>query len=124
MSKKRDDARAAIFSAKHRKAKAKLLDVFDTQIEVRQPTLRDILAARGSGDENAPSGVPEDVKISRDSVVDMIINNCYVPGTDARVFEDADRENLIAMPFGDDFIKISNALNEMTSLNFEDATKN
>ncbi len=123
-STKREDIRAAIFDAKHQKPKSQLLDVYGTQIEVRQPTLRDILSARDTSIENAPGEVPEEVKLSRDSVVDMIINNCYVPGTNDLVFEDTDRAHLLSMPFGGDLVKISNALNAMTSVNIEVAVKN
>lgn len=103
----RDSVRAAIFSGKHQ-LKKKVIDFFGTQIELRQSTLGSVLVSRDEGDTKA-------------AVVRQLLENAYVPKTDIRVFEDSDADTLLNLPFGVDFIRITEALEELTGVNFREA---
>lgn len=96
----RDKIRAAIFATK---PKAKLLDVFGIQIELRQPGLKAVLEHQSSEDKVA-------------AVAQMLIKYAYVPGTSTPVFEDVDVDGILALPFGEDFQKIQEAINELTGI--------
>jgi hypothetical protein len=101
----RNDVRAKIFAAK--KNKSKEVEFFGAVIELRQPTLGDILSARDSDNRQS-------------AVIETLVNYAYIPGTDEKVFEMADAEAFKKMPFGADFIRVSNALEELSEVNFLD----
>jgi len=101
----RDEIRARILKAKE--VKRKVIDFFGDQIEIRQPRLSDIIAARE--EENR-----------QNAVVDTLINNAYVPNTDIKLFEDTDADELKALPFGADLIRVSNVIEELSEVNFLD----
>lgn len=83
----------------------KLITFNGVEIELRQPKLGDILDAQSETDRTR-------------GVIDTLIKHAYVPGTDERVFEEADTETLRNMPFGQDFIGVNTALEELTEVNF------
>jgi hypothetical protein len=101
----RDDLRSRIFSA-HSIRKLEV-QFFGATVELRQPTLNDIISAQTSEERQS-------------AVIDTLVRYAYVPGTEQRIFEDTDVESLKALPFGADFIRISNALEELTEVNFLD----
>lgn len=101
----RNDIRAKIFAK--REIKKKVIQFFGSEIELRQPTLGDIINARENEDRQA-------------AVIETLVKYAYVPGTDERVFEDADAEAFANMPFGADFLRASKALEELTEVNFLD----
>jgi hypothetical protein len=103
----RDSLRAKIFSAK--KVRRKEIDFFDGRIELRQPTLGDIVDAQDNKDRKA-------------AVVETLIKYAYIPGTDTKVFEEGDADVFKGMPFGADFIRVSKALEELTEVNFLDTS--
>lgn len=107
----RDELRAKIFDSRNRHFKSELVEFFGDTIEIRQPTLEQILNAQALEDR-------------REAIINLIIGYCYVPGTDERVFEDTDRPALLKMPFGEDFTRVNEAIARMTSLNVEAAEKN
>jgi hypothetical protein len=78
---------------------------FGVEIELRQPTLGDVLSAKQNQDPTA-------------AVIETLIRQAYVPGTDERVFEEADTSELLLKPFGADFIRVSQALERMSDVNF------
>ncbi len=51
----------------------------------------------------------------------MLVRYCYVPGTDERVFDPADVDAILAFPFGPDFVKIQEAITELTGLDMTEA---
>lgn len=102
----RDQLRSKLLSSHN--PKSEILTLFGVEVEFRQPTLDAILSAR----EN------DDVK-SR--TVDMIIQYAYVPGTDERVFEDADREQILRWPFGQDMIKVQQTISKLTGVDVSEA---
>ncbi len=88
------------------KVRTKLLPLFGTEIELHQPILRAVLDVRES----------EDPKIRAS---DMIINYACVPGTNERVFDEADREMILNWPFTDEVINIQMAIAELTGVDME-----
>lgn len=103
LPRSRDQMRANIFASKQ--VKIKIVDFFGEKIELRQPVLADILAAKE--------------KDTQDGVIGMLVDYAYVPGTDQKVFEPTDRDGLLQLPFGNDFLDVSNALEELTNVNFQ-----
>lgn len=101
----RDELRAKVLATKL--PKTKLVTFFGAEIELRQPKLRDILKAQENPDRQA-------------SVIQTLVQYAYVPGTDERLFEETDEEALKEQPFGEDFVAISQALAELTQVNFLD----
>ena len=99
----RDLLRAQILASKT--PKSKVITFFGGQIEIRQPKLSDILEARAETDQNA-------------RVINILLMYAYVPGTSQKVFEEGDKAALLEMPFGGDFIAVTDALEELSSVNF------
>ncbi len=108
---KRDQIRQNIFQA--RKFKTKKLQILGTDVEIRQPSVGTILDAQQEDDQ-------------KKSLVYIMVNYCYVPGTNERVFEDADQEAIMELPVGEWFTELSGAIAELTNIKIgvEDATKN
>lgn len=111
----RAQIRAAIFNGVNTKPKSKVIAFFGQQIEVKQLDLDTILSFRT--DENMTP---------KDRMVATIIAYGYVPGTDDRVFEDADKDQLLSMPFGADFQRLQAAISDLTNIDIatKDAEKN
>lgn len=103
----RDSIRARIL--KRRVSTREVIDFFGDKIEMRQPTLADILkirAASEDGDQNA-------------AVINTLVEYAYIPGTETKIFEIGDAEALLQQPFGDDFVRVTEALGRLTSINFD-----
>lgn len=109
----RDSIRAAIFSSKSKKSRSKEVVFFGQTIEIRQPRLDDIL---GAGAEDVSEGMTTE-SIKKQSVR-MMVQYAYVPGTDARVFEDTDYDAIMSLPFGEDFTRLQTTIGELTNINF------
>lgn len=97
--------RAQIF--KSRKAKTRRVEFFGTEIELRQPKLKDIIDARATEDRQA-------------AVIETLVKYAFVPDTDEHVFTEEDFTQLCELPFGGDFVRVSQALEELTDVNFQD----
>jgi hypothetical protein len=108
MSTTRDELRAKLLASRAPTSKA--VTFFGEKIEIRQPTLGAILAAREQDDRES-------------AIINTLIMYAYVPGTDELVFEDADIDALKGMPFGGDFVAVSKALEDLTTINFLDQSK-
>lgn len=104
----RDAIRAQVLGKTH-ELKSKEVTFFEAKIELRQPTLGQTLSAQGKDDREA-------------AVIDMLIKQAYVPKTDILVFEDGDAEVFKTMPFGSDFLRVSQALEELSDVNFLDGS--
>lgn len=105
----RDSIRSQVFAKKD--LKSKTLDFFGTQIELRQPKLKDILDAQQEAAQQAEDGVSS-------AVVSILLQYAYVPGTSEKVFEAGDRDALLQLPFDENLIGITEALEELTKVNF------
>ena len=99
----RDSIRAEIF--KHREIQSKEVTFRGVKLEIRQPTLDDILSAQDSEDRKT-------------AILQTLVRHAYIPGTEERVFEDGDIEMLLRMPFDKEFIEISQAIGALSDTNF------
>lgn len=100
----RDQMRADFFSSEKNKPESRIIKFRGYDIEIRQPNLGAILAAQ-SGENSR-------------SVAQTLIQYAFVPGTDEKIFDPEDEESLLRMPFGGDFVRVADALTELTSVNF------
>lgn len=103
MSTARDKVRERIFSAEVRTPRKRVINLFGEEVEIRQPTFQQILQAQ----ENPNRA---------EAVIDIILLYCYIPGTDELVFDASDRESLMSMPFGVDFVRASEAVADLTNV--------
>src|SRR5712691_7039361 len=103
MSVERDALRGKLLQT--RQPLAKEITFFGEKIELRQMLLSDVMKAKDAPDD-------------QNRLVRILIDYAFVPGTDEKVFEEGDVEALLAQPFGQDFVDLSNALTELTSINF------
>lgn len=100
MSELRDKIRTAAFN---QKCRSKIVSYAGVDIEIRQPPVGVVLGREGASDRKA-------------LMSHMLINYCYVPGTDEKVFEEADIEALMAVPFNKEWIAINEAIDSLTDL--------
>lgn len=105
----RKDIRNALLG-KGPKPDTRVIELFGFEIELRQPSLGDIMRARETEDPAARAA-------------DMIIKYAYVPGTNERVFDDADRDQILKWPFGKDLARLNTAIVELTGVDIEEAEK-
>ena len=107
----RDELRKKLF--KHKEFKSKIINVFDADIELRQPTIGEVLNAKDY-DNNA------------EAIAGILINYAYVPGTNDRVFDknDADLNEILSWPMTDWITTVQKAAVDLMNLNVEDAEKN
>jgi len=107
----RDDIRKAIVS--NSKPKSLTVEFFGTTIELRQPPMGKIFEFQSMGDRGK-------------AAARMIIDYAYVPGKNEKVFDEADLNLILAMPFGADLARINKAIAELTDIDFEigEAAKN
>ncbi len=95
------------------KAKTLIIEFFGAQVELRQPTTKRVLDLR---------------RLSMDepgrAAAEMIVNYTFVPGTEEQVFETADVDNIMNMPFGADMSRMQKAITELTDIDVSDAGKN
>lgn len=101
----RDAIRAGIFSGKQ--LKSKVVDFFGSEIELRQSNFGAIIDAQSKEDRQS-------------AILEALISQAFVPGTEEKVFEEGDFAALKELPFGADFLRVSKALEELTEVNFLD----
>lgn len=97
----RDTLRGTIFS--HKKFKSEQLELFGAIVELRQPSLGDILAFQNEDD-------------SKQGLINLLVGYCYVPGTNEKVFELGDADAILSMPFNDDIIRLNQVVENLTGL--------
>jgi len=106
--------RAAIFSGANKQLKKKVIRFFGQDIEIRQQTLgaiSELAAEEDDGDKQL-------------SLVKTIIRYAYVPGTNEKVFGIEHTEELMSLPFGDDFDRLSDTIRDLTKVSVKDQEKN
>lgn len=106
---RRDAMRSTIFAS--RNVESELVTLAGEEIEIRTPSLGAVLDSR------------EESSTKR-MMARMIINYCYVPGTDQQLFESADMEMLLNMPFNREFVKLNEAIQRLTGINVDAEVKN
>ncbi len=107
----RDDLRKKIFSSQNMQFQKEKLTLFGQSLEIRQPSLGMILAAQENEDRTK-------------AIVMLLVNHCYVPETDEKVFEEGDVAMLLSMPFGDDLLRANKVIEKMTAIDVMSAEKN
>ncbi len=90
------------------KPKRELLTIFGIEIELQQPTLRGILDV-------------QEITDTKERSAGMIIDYAYVPGSNERIFEPADREIILGWPFNDEIVKLQLAIAKLTGVDIEEA---
>ena len=103
----RDDLRAKLLGQAP-KPQIKTMSLFGQEIELRQPTLGAILDAQGIDDDKIRT-------------VTLIIEYAYVPGTDERIFEEADTNVILSWPFGEELVEIQVAIAGLTGVDISAA---
>lgn len=106
---KRDDLRQKLFSAK--KFRSKTVNLFGDKVEIRQPSVGQILKARDSAD-------------SKEALIGILVDYCFVPGTTDKVFEKADTGAIMEWPVGKWFTDVNNAIVELTDIDVAGSEKN
>lgn len=110
----RDEIRGKIL-ATHQLA-SEVIDIFGTKVELRQPTLQDVLLIQQAKEDSEDGAVP----IS--AVAKVLIQYSYVPETNEKVFEEGDGPAIMQLPFGNDMIRVTDALEKLTKVNFTPKT--
>ncbi len=105
----RDEIRAKMFASHD--FKRERITVFGVEVEIVQPSLGLILKAQENPDRP-------------DAIIDLMIEYCYVPGTKEKVFVAEDKEGIKGFPAGEDIIKISTSIANLTSIDVQEAEKN
>lgn len=99
MTASRDELRAKIFGTKTDTARVAFNGA---EVEIRQPTLGEILSIQNASKDDIAT-----------ATVDMLIKYTYMPDSDIRVFEFADREALLSLPFNKDLQNLSQTMNRL-----------
>lgn len=109
-SEARKAIRQKLFSSENTKPKSEVIDVFGTKVELRQPNLATILGAKEEKDRTR-------------AMIQMLVNYCYVPGTDEKVFEPTDIDVILEWPFGEDFTRINKEIAKLTGVDVLEAER-
>lgn len=104
----KDEIRSAVFS---QKPASKVITFVGQQIELRQPPVSVVISDDVISDPNA-----SDTERRQAAAVKAILDYSYVPGTDERVFDETDRDGLMALPFNKDWVDLQSAINELTNI--------
>lgn len=99
--------RTAIFAGK---AKTLLVTTFGIELELKQPSMGELLDL-------------QDLPDAKSRVVASLIRYCFVPGTKEKVFDEADKDSILALPFDDNFVKINDAIAELTGIDLAEEEK-
>lgn len=89
----RDEARAAIFQVK---SKSELTTFNGVQVELREPSVQDVLDFQQNLDRKA-------------GVSNLLVNYVYLPDGE-KLFEPEDAEQLLALPWNQDFNALQNKI--------------
>jgi hypothetical protein len=112
-SQMRDELRSLIFAGKNKEQKSVNIQMFGNEVEIRQPTVGQISRlAKLQADEKT------------DALISIMLEYCYVPGTDQRLFDREDVESINSLPAGQWLADLNKAVLELTGLNVEVAEKN
>jgi len=105
----KESIREQIFSTK--KFKSINIDLFGAEVEIRQPSLGAILDAKEEPNRKL-------------ALMKTLVDYCFIPGTNEKLFEVTDLDGLMAQPFGEDLTRLNDAISELTGVNMEDTEKN
>ncbi len=105
----RDRLRERLFSSKT--FKSKVISLFGQKVEVRQPSVEQILAFQGKED-------------TKEIMIQIMVEYLYVPNSDIRVFDKSDMASIMGWPMGDWFTVLNDAVSELTNIDVGEASKN
>lgn len=108
MSDQRDALRSKLLEPK--KFKTKKVNIFGQDIEIRQPSVGQIFDASEEDPKKA--------------MVKIMLNYCYVPGSNERIFEPGDAQAILSWPVDDWLTHMNEAVAELTGAEMEQAAKN
>lgn len=97
----RDQIREAFFNIK---PKVKLVPFGQFEIELRQPSVREVMGQGSSTEDRALN------------MCKMLMNYCYVPGSSERVFDDADIDSMKEVPVSEEWMALTQAINDLTAV--------
>lgn len=98
MSSVRDQIRVAFLNSK---PSSKLVTAFGVQVELRTPPVQTVLGTEFN---------------RKTALATMLINYCFVPGTDEHVFDEADVEGIMSMPWNAEVTKLVDEINKITDI--------
>lgn len=101
--------RSGILGSK--KGKTKEVDMFGHKVEVRQPTVGQLLEMESNEDKKS-------------ALVNMLVTYCYMPNSDQHIFTKEDAGELMALPAGEWLTGFNNAIAELTDVDTKEAEKN
>jgi len=105
-----DGIRSAIFSSSN--FDTKIIEMFGMEVEVRQPSVGQLMSLTDGSDT------------SRNAAVNAMIEFCYVPGTNDKVFEVTDYDSLLGLPMGPWFVAFQEVWAELASIDVGEAEGN
>jgi hypothetical protein len=106
------DLRATIFSSANKKPKSKLVQFYGVEIEVRQASLSKVLELVRGADQQSVGWL------------NILLNYAYVPGTNEPVFDEANVDEIMSLPYGPDMAALTDAFTSLTTLDVAAAEKN
>jgi len=112
----RDSIRSQLFSKS--RFKTKIVDMLGQRVEIRQPSIGDL--NRMSKTINKESND----KDAKSAVVQLIIDYSYVPGTKTKLFTNADKEALSALPGGQWLVDYQAEFMKLSGIDMDAALKN
>ena len=90
------------------KPKRTTIVLFDLDVEVMQPSFRSVVQ---TNDEHNDA----------ERAADLIIRYVVIPGTDTRIFEEADIPEILEWPFSEDIVRLNEAITSLTGINIDAA---
>lgn len=106
----RDDIRKAIFASNT--TESKTISFFGQQVEVRQPSFQEVMTSASSDSDPVQASI------------NMMMLYCYVPGTDEKVFEEADRDSLAKLPLNSDMATMQKTIADLSKIDVSAELKN
>ena len=107
----RDETRTAIFH--NSKPKSIEFKFFGVLIELRQPPMKQVMEAQATAADDRSKAAAQ-----------MVVRYAYVPGTNERVFDEADIDGILNMPFGSDLADLNLKIAELTNVDILGEEKN
>lgn len=105
--------KSRIFSAERKRFRSEIVTFFGEQIEIRQPSLGRMLSSADDMGEDASQ---------RGTFV--LLNYAFMPGTEIPVFDASDSEQILSLPYGEDFSNLMAAFQRVTGISVDAAEKN
>ena len=96
----RDDLRAKIFSSENSVCKRTSVQLNGVELEIKQPTVAEVMKLN-------------EIEGTQSRVAHMLVTYAFVPGTDERVFDMGDIDQLSNMPYTPEMTEIQNVITKM-----------